>query len=77
MAWVAVIVCPLALGGIIMKDFFAGAAFFPTGPRAGSDDGFFGVVILASAIESVFSFWLSRRNSGSDKDNFLKTQTHG
>ncbi|HVM93628.1 MAG TPA: hypothetical protein VMT67_12490 [Terriglobales bacterium] len=51
-AWFAEIVAPLALGGIIMRHFFTGSAFFSFGPKAGSDDGFFGVVILASAVES-------------------------
>lgn len=72
--WFAVIICPLALGGIIMKHFFAGPAFFSfTGPKAGSDDGFFGVVILASAVEGAYSFWLSKRDSERDKDSFVKT----
>ncbi len=77
-AWFATIICPLALGGLVMKHFFAGPAFFSfNGPKAGSDDGFFGIVILASAIDGAYSFWLSSHDSDIDKDNSLKTQTHG
>jgi hypothetical protein len=45
-AWFAEIICPLALGGMIMKHFFAGPAFFSTGSKAGSDDGLIGALIL-------------------------------
>jgi hypothetical protein len=53
----------LALGAIILKSFFFGGSFFSSGSRAGSDDGFFGVVLLASAIDGAYLFWLSNREA--------------
>ena len=69
----------VAIGTSLMWSFFTGkAVFFSAGTRARSDDGFFGVVLLASALNETYLFWLLKRNSANhDNKSSVETLIHG
>jgi hypothetical protein len=62
-------ICSLTLGVVALRSFIQGNIYLPTGARAGSDNGLLGIVLLASALEGLYQFWLSKQDASKSDNN--------